>query len=131
MTTTAASRAKMTSEPRAGPTGSPLPAVMAGEARRSGFLGPHGCGIGCCRRCHNVTVIAATRPAAPLIEKYPELLEAGRRLDAPAAEWQTAQALRFETRAVAESIVPAVPDEIIHRRPPTPGAELNVTCRVL
>jgi hypothetical protein len=79
----------------------------------------------------SVTAIASNRPAAPLIEEYPELLEAGRRLDAPAAEWQTAQALRFETRAVAESIVPAVPDEIIHRRPPTPGAELNVTCRVL
>src|SRR5437879_3839783 len=70
----------------------------------------------------SVTAIAAAGPAAVVTER-PELIDAGRRLDVLQGEWQTAQALRLEARGVAESLVPPVPDEIIHRGPPMPGVE--------
>jgi hypothetical protein len=40
----------------------------------------------------SVTAIAATRPAATVAPERPELIDAGHRLDALQAEWQTAQA---------------------------------------
>jgi hypothetical protein len=70
----------------------------------------------------NVTAVAATRPASVATER-PELLDAGRRLDALRAEWKAAQALRLEARAVAESLVPPVPDEIVYYGPPMLGVE--------
>jgi hypothetical protein len=71
----------------------------------------------------NVTAIAVTRPAAAAATERPEMIDAGRRLDALRSEWQAAQALRLEARALAESLVPPVPDEIILRGPPMPGVE--------
>jgi hypothetical protein len=70
----------------------------------------------------NVTAIAATRPAAVVTER-PQLIDAGLRLDALQAEWQAAQALRLEARAVAESLVPPVPDEIVYYGAPMLGIE--------
>jgi hypothetical protein len=70
----------------------------------------------------NVTAIAATRPAAVVTER-PQLFDAGLRLDALQAEWQAAQALRLEARAVAESLVPPVPDEIVYYGAPMLGIE--------
>lgn len=89
---------------------------------RRGFLGRTVAALAAAGAA-NVTAIAGTRAAVATVTEHPELLDAGRRLDALAAEWQTAQALRLEARAVAESLVPTVPDEIIQHGPPIPGTE--------
>jgi hypothetical protein len=92
---------------------------------RRGFLGRTVAALAAAGTA-NVTAIAATRPAAPTITERPELIDAGHRLDALQAEWQTAQALRLEARAVAESLVPPLPEDLIHYGPPMLGIERQV-----
>lgn len=89
---------------------------------RRGFLGRTVAALAAAGAA-NVTAIAATRPPPPVITERPELIDAGQRLDTLEAEWRAAQALRVEARGVAESLVPPVPDEIIHYGPPTLGVE--------
>lgn len=64
----------------------------------------------------NVTAIAATRPDQSVTE-LPELIDAGQRLDGLLIDWRAAQASRLEARALAERLVPPVPDEIVCRGP--------------
>jgi hypothetical protein len=71
----------------------------------------------------NVTAIAATGSAPAVVAERPELVDAGRRLDALQAEWQAAQALRLEACTLAESLVPPVPDEILYRGAPMLGVD--------
>jgi hypothetical protein len=59
----------------------------------------------------DVTVVAAAQPAA--VAERPELIDAGHRLDALQTEWKAAQGLRLEARAVAESLIPQVPEELL------------------
>ena len=89
---------------------------------RRGFLGRTVAALAAAGSA-NVGAVAATRPPAPVITERPELIDAGRRLDALHSEWQAAQSLRVEARTVAESLVPPLPDELIHYGPPTLGIE--------
>lgn len=79
---------------------------------RRGFLGRTVAALAAAGTA-NVAAIAATRPAAAAIAELPELVDAGRRLEALRAEWQAADAARLAARAIAESIVPGVPEEIV------------------
>jgi hypothetical protein len=79
---------------------------------RRGFLGRTVAALAAAGTA-NVTAIAATRPPSAVVTERPELMEAGRRLDVLQAEWQTANALRLQARARAESLMPPVPEELL------------------
>jgi hypothetical protein len=79
---------------------------------RRGFLGRTVAALAAATTA-NVAALATTRPAAAAITELPELIDAGQRLEAALAEWRAADAARLAARAIAESTVPPVPDEII------------------
>jgi len=79
---------------------------------RRGFLGRTVAALAAATTA-NVAAIATTRPAGAALSELPELIDAGQRLDVLRAEWMAADAARLAARAIAESTVPPVPEEIV------------------
>jgi hypothetical protein len=61
----------------------------------------------------SLTAIATSQPASAAVTEDPALVDAGQRIEALQAEWRTADALRLKARALAESICPPIPDELL------------------